>query len=106
MLSRQYGTPVIAVGAALLAAQLATGGSWRLVAYGVATGDEAIAEAVVVGMRLPEPMLARSGPLPSGSGWRFEPKLDGPLPRLHARQLSRPQPERLEHDEPTAGTRV
>ena len=22
-------------------------------------------------------MLARSGPLPTGSGWRFEPKLDG-----------------------------
>jgi ATP-dependent DNA ligase len=22
-------------------------------------------------------MLARSGPLPAGSGWRFEPKLDG-----------------------------
>jgi bifunctional non-homologous end joining protein LigD len=22
-------------------------------------------------------MLARSGPLPSGPGWRFEPKLDG-----------------------------
>jgi bifunctional non-homologous end joining protein LigD len=26
---------------------------------------------------LPEPMLARSGPLPEGTGWRFEPKLDG-----------------------------
>jgi ATP-dependent DNA ligase len=28
-------------------------------------------------LRLPEPMLARSGPIPSGAGWRFEPKLDG-----------------------------
>ena len=28
-------------------------------------------------MLLPEPMLARSGPLPTGGGWRFEPKLDG-----------------------------
>jgi bifunctional non-homologous end joining protein LigD len=28
-------------------------------------------------LRLPEPMLARSGGLPSGGGWRFEPKLDG-----------------------------
>jgi bifunctional non-homologous end joining protein LigD len=28
-------------------------------------------------LRLPEPMLARSGPIPTGSGWRFEPKLDG-----------------------------
>jgi bifunctional non-homologous end joining protein LigD len=28
-------------------------------------------------LRLPEPMLARSGPIPTGPGWRFEPKLDG-----------------------------
>jgi len=33
---------------------------------------------------LPEPMLARSGPLPKLAGWRFEPKLpelSGALPR-------------------------
>jgi len=28
-------------------------------------------------LRLPEPMLARSGAIPSGRGWMFEPKLDG-----------------------------
>jgi bifunctional non-homologous end joining protein LigD len=28
-------------------------------------------------LRLPEPALARSGALPPGAGWRFEPKLDG-----------------------------
>src|SRR4051794_5312482 len=28
-------------------------------------------------LRLPEPMLARAGPIPSGRGWTFEPKLDG-----------------------------
>jgi ATP-dependent DNA ligase len=28
-------------------------------------------------LRLPEPMLARSGLLPHGRGWLFEPKLDG-----------------------------
>src|SRR5215217_7837612 len=28
-------------------------------------------------MRLPGPMLARSGPIPPGRGWTFEPKLDG-----------------------------
>src|SRR5215213_3573604 len=28
-------------------------------------------------LRLPEPMLARSRPLPRGRAWRFEPKLDG-----------------------------
>jgi bifunctional non-homologous end joining protein LigD len=28
-------------------------------------------------MRLPDPMLARPGPLPSGSGWSFELKWDG-----------------------------
>src|SRR6476620_8299560 len=28
-------------------------------------------------LTLPEPMLARSGPVPTGRGWRFEPKLDG-----------------------------
>jgi bifunctional non-homologous end joining protein LigD len=28
-------------------------------------------------LRLPEPMLARSGPVPTGRGWTFEPKLDG-----------------------------
>jgi bifunctional non-homologous end joining protein LigD len=30
-----------------------------------------------VRLRLPEPMLARTGGIPSGRGWRFEPKLDG-----------------------------
>jgi bifunctional non-homologous end joining protein LigD len=28
-------------------------------------------------LRLPEPMLARSGSIPTGRGWIFEPKLDG-----------------------------
>jgi len=28
-------------------------------------------------VRLPEPMLAKSGPLPDGPEWRFELKLDG-----------------------------
>jgi bifunctional non-homologous end joining protein LigD len=28
-------------------------------------------------LRLPEPMLARAGAIPSGRGWVFEPKLDG-----------------------------
>jgi hypothetical protein len=28
-------------------------------------------------LRLPEPMLSRPGPLPSGSGWSFELKCDG-----------------------------
>lgn len=28
-------------------------------------------------LRLPDPMLCRSGPIPSGRGWLFEPKLDG-----------------------------
>jgi bifunctional non-homologous end joining protein LigD len=28
-------------------------------------------------LRLPEPMLARSGAIPRSRGWRFEPKLDG-----------------------------
>jgi hypothetical protein len=28
-------------------------------------------------LRLPEPMLARSGSIPAGRGWLFEPKLDG-----------------------------
>src|SRR3954447_12872383 len=28
-------------------------------------------------LRLPEPMLARSGPIPRGRGWTFEPKMDG-----------------------------
>ena len=28
-------------------------------------------------LRLPEPRLARSGPLPSSSGWSFELKWDG-----------------------------
>jgi bifunctional non-homologous end joining protein LigD len=32
---------------------------------------------VDVALRLPEPMLASSGPIPSGRGWTFEPKLDG-----------------------------
>jgi hypothetical protein len=27
-------------------------------------------------LQLPEPMLARSGPLPAGPGWRFESKLE------------------------------
>jgi hypothetical protein len=36
-----------------------------------------------VGLRLPEPMLARAGTIPHGRGWTFEPELDGfPLPRL------------------------
>jgi bifunctional non-homologous end joining protein LigD len=30
-----------------------------------------------VHLRLPEPMLARSGPIPRGRGWTFEPKMDG-----------------------------
>ena len=28
-------------------------------------------------LRLHEPMLARAGAIPQGSGWTFEPKLDG-----------------------------
>ncbi len=28
-------------------------------------------------LRLPEPMLARTGTIPHGRGWVFEPKLDG-----------------------------
>jgi bifunctional non-homologous end joining protein LigD len=28
-------------------------------------------------LRLPEPMLARTGEIPHGRGWMFEPKLDG-----------------------------
>ena len=28
-------------------------------------------------LRLPEPMLARSGTIPRGRGWMFEPKLHG-----------------------------
>ncbi len=28
-------------------------------------------------LRLPEPMLTRAGEIPCGSGWLFEPKLDG-----------------------------
>jgi bifunctional non-homologous end joining protein LigD len=28
-------------------------------------------------LRLPEAMLARAGAIPHGSGWTFEPKLDG-----------------------------
>jgi bifunctional non-homologous end joining protein LigD len=28
-------------------------------------------------LRLPDPMLARSGPIPAGRGWLYEPKLDG-----------------------------
>jgi ATP-dependent DNA ligase len=31
----------------------------------------------VVVLRLPEPMLARAGRIPTGRGSRFEPKLDG-----------------------------
>jgi ATP-dependent DNA ligase len=27
-------------------------------------------------LRLPEPMLARAGRIPTGRGWTFEPKLD------------------------------
>jgi hypothetical protein len=37
-------------------------------------------------LRLPEPTLARSRPIPTGTGWRYEPKLDGPLSDLHARR--------------------
>ena len=45
-------------------------------------GSGVIAERSRVGsaklvLRLPEPMLARSGPIPGGRGWVFEPKLDG-----------------------------
>jgi ATP-dependent DNA ligase len=28
-------------------------------------------------MPLPEPMLAKAGPLPTRRGWSFEPKWDG-----------------------------
>lgn len=28
-------------------------------------------------LRLPDPMLSRPGPLPSGSGWSYELKWDG-----------------------------
>jgi ATP-dependent DNA ligase len=28
-------------------------------------------------LRLPDPMLARGGQIPTGRGWSFEPKLDG-----------------------------
>lgn len=28
-------------------------------------------------LRLPDPMLARTGEIPTASGWVFEPKLDG-----------------------------
>ena len=28
-------------------------------------------------MRLPGPLIARSGPIPRARGWTFEPKLDG-----------------------------
>jgi bifunctional non-homologous end joining protein LigD len=31
----------------------------------------------VVALRLPHPMLTRAGEIPRGSGWLFEPKLDG-----------------------------
>src|SRR5262249_21377644 len=34
-------------------------------------------DATVASVLLPEPMLARAGPLPTGNGWRFEPPLDG-----------------------------
>jgi bifunctional non-homologous end joining protein LigD len=42
-------------------------------------------------LRLPEPMLARAGPIPSGAGWRYEPKLDGfrCLVCTHGRFLAR-----------------
>ena len=30
-----------------------------------------------MGLRLPEPMLARAGMIPRGRGWTFQPKLDG-----------------------------
>jgi ATP-dependent DNA ligase len=29
------------------------------------------------GLRLPDPMLSRPGPLPTGPGWSFELKWDG-----------------------------
>ncbi len=37
-------------------------------------------------LRLPEPMLARTGTIPHGRGWLFEPNLDGfrCLVRTHA----------------------
>ena len=34
-------------------------------------------DRLAVVLRLPEPMLARADAIPSGSGWTFEPKLDG-----------------------------
>src|SRR3954447_7001652 len=37
---------------------------------------DAVGSSSVV-LRLPEPMLARADSIPSGSGWMFEPKLDG-----------------------------
>src|SRR5262245_17642886 len=42
-------------------------------------------------LRLPEPALARTGPIPTGAGWRFEPKLDGfrCLTCTHGRFLAR-----------------
>ena len=33
--------------------------------------------AAALMLTLPEPMLARSGPLPTGNGWRYELKCDG-----------------------------
>src|SRR5215216_6741687 len=51
-------------------------------------------------------MLARSGPIPRGRGWTFEPKLDGfrCLVCTHA-GFRAPLPPRLEHGAATAGAR-
>lgn len=35
------------------------------------------AASVSLALRLPDPMLSRAGPLPSGPGWSFELKWDG-----------------------------
>src|SRR3954452_12635850 len=42
-------------------------------------------------LRLPEPALARTAPIPTGTGWVFEPKLDGfrCLTCTHGRFLAR-----------------
>jgi bifunctional non-homologous end joining protein LigD len=42
-------------------------------------------------LRLPEPMLAKSGAIPRGAGWLFEPKLDGfrAMVCTHGRRLVR-----------------
>src|SRR5215212_2298381 len=52
----------------------------RAAAVGSATGRAyraGVSTLSAVLLRLPDPMLARSGTIPSGRGWTFEPKLDG-----------------------------